>query len=47
MPNHKTINAIKTILFFISKNSTKSVPWKLFLGPFVFIENYAQTQLEK
>ena len=35
------------VIFFISKNSTKSVPWKLFLGPFVFIENYAQTQLEK
>ena len=30
----------------LSKSSTENVAWKLFLGPFVFIESYVQPQQE-
>ena len=31
----------------LSKSSRENVAWKLFLGPFVFIESYVQPQQEK
>ena len=48
----QSVNEIRPVYIMLqkkkalSKNSTKTATWKLVPGPFVFLKNLAQSQLE-